>query len=49
MEGLGKCSTLAHLAQEAFLQGADTLFVCISAKLLPTVNLCFTTYFQPDF
>lgn len=29
--------------------GATTLFVCIVAKLLPRVNLCFTTYFQPDF
>lgn len=29
--------------------GAAALFVCIVAKLLPRVNLCFTTYFQPDF
>lgn len=48
-QGPGKGSAVAPPAQAVFLQGAASLFVCISAKLLPRVNLCFTTYFQADF
>lgn len=47
-QGPGQGSTFAH-SPGGVSPGASTLFVCTSAKVLPRVNLCFTTYFQADF